>query len=319
MVCDTKRPSEDLVNKAWTQNDHGGGVAWREGGFVKWEKGLKLPEMVDRCENLPLPYIAHFRIASQGGRSLHLCHPFEISREAKFDSSGKTKGSVLFHNGTWVGWKDFSLASVLKAGIKIPVGPWSDTRALAFMTSIYGPGVLEFINEKTVVFGPKDIEIFGDGWEEVEDIAVSNKIFLTRFHGQGKEHSKLPGYVGNVNQTQVQVITAAERGLGGSSLDITFRGSLKFTPGRKNLPETIQENSEEVHAETGGSGETTQRALTLVSKVPLTEDQEDLIDAWPLRMNPKKYKSSQFLLPASTELSKRIDAASKGITVLGRM
>src|SRR5262245_58722778 len=110
LVVRTNRPSEQMVEKAWNWNDHGGGVAWiaEEKGkkIVRWRKNLTEGEMQDACRTLPLPYVAHFRIASQGGRNPELCHPFPVVRTVPTALEGKTSSGVLFHNGTWSMWRE---------------------------------------------------------------------------------------------------------------------------------------------------------------------------------------------------------------------
>jgi hypothetical protein len=176
-----------MVNLSYETNSEGGGVAWREDGYVHWHKGLDLEEMRKYCKNLPLPFIAHFRIASIGGKSKELCHPFPIEKDVPLVTKGKTNGFVLFHNGHWGAWKNDGKEAAFRSGTPIPPGKWSDTRAMAFVASIYGNGILEFIDEKTVVFGPgpKDCNTTGkvdstDGWKCINKVWCSNDFWLHR-------------------------------------------------------------------------------------------------------------------------------------------
>ena len=170
-----------MVAKMFSANDHGAGIAWREKGadgkpVVKWQKGLELPAMQEMIEQLTLPFVAHFRIASSGGKSAALCHPFPIGKDADLSLEGETKGYVLFHNGHWGEWKSFSKETALRMGRPLPLGRWSDSRAMAWATHNYGPGILEMIDEKVVIFGPKDLEVIrGNGWDEVNGVWCSNK------------------------------------------------------------------------------------------------------------------------------------------------
>lgn len=152
-------------------NPAGAGVAWREGvkkgdkvtNVVKWEKGLALQEIRELCKSLPLPYVAHFRIPTVGGPKKALCHPFPIEKNVSLELKGTTHGYVLFHNGHWGRWKEFSLDSSAKNGFQVPTGKWSDSRAMAWAAAYHGLGILEFIDEKAIAFGPNDIEVFGGG------------------------------------------------------------------------------------------------------------------------------------------------------------
>src|SRR3990167_4580457 len=127
----------------FSANDHGGGVAWREGGLVHWKKGLDEAEMQEFVAALPLPFVAHFRIASCGAKSKELCHPFPVSKDASLALEGTTKGYVLFHNGHWAEWKPFTKETALKMGRPLPTGQWSDTRAMAWAAHNYGLGIWE--------------------------------------------------------------------------------------------------------------------------------------------------------------------------------
>ena len=179
LIANKDRPSSAMIQSAWRQNDAGGGVAWREDGFVRWEKGImNLEDMEKLINQLPLPFVAHFRIPSYGGKREELCHPFPIEKKVSLNLSGKTKGNVLFHNGHWTRWKESMLETVLKSGVPVPVGKWSDTRAMAFHASIYGLGILELIDEKAVAFGPEGCEVFpGTGWKIIDKIWCSNDFF----------------------------------------------------------------------------------------------------------------------------------------------
>lgn len=189
LICDTVRPSEEMVAKAWKTNSDGGGVAWREDGFVHWAKGLSEDEMQDYCKRLPIPFIAHFRIASVGGVREVLTHPFPITKDVSLELKGKTKDYVLFHNGTWHSWRTSLLESLRGTGWKIPSGKWSDARALAWMAAHHDLGVLEMINEKVAAFGPEkgNLEVFGkaggpDGWSLIEGVWASNSHFQRGYH-----------------------------------------------------------------------------------------------------------------------------------------
>lgn len=189
MLAQTKRPTEGMITRGYNTNDQGAGIAWRQEGKVYWEKGLNLDEMQHLCATLPMPYVAHFRIASCGGQRPSLCHPFPIQRTAPLALKGSTSGYVLFHNGHWGDWKRSVLETVRAVpNFKIPTGKWSDTRAMAWYAAHVGLGVLEFIDEKTVAFGPSDIEIFGSGWGTVEEVLVSNTHFQFAVGGGARHH-----------------------------------------------------------------------------------------------------------------------------------
>lgn len=177
-VVSDERPSPLMVSQAWQRNDHGGGVAWREGGEVHWKKDLKLIDMQDLCAELPLPYVAHFRIASQGGIRGDLCHPFEVTHNPSTATKGRTKESVLFHNGDWNQWRSYMLNAAVHSGYPLPKGRWSDSRAMAWLGAVYGPGFFELVGEKLVLFGPDTLDVFGFGWKDVNKVLCSNDFFV---------------------------------------------------------------------------------------------------------------------------------------------
>lgn len=174
------RLNERQVEGMFNSNNAGAGIAWREREkdgtrVVRWEKGLDLKDIQTMVKQCPPPYVAHFRIPSCGGPSKTLTHPFPISRQTTLELSGRTKGHVLFHNGHWNRWKETLLEAALKKG-DLPVGKWSDSRAMAFVASVYGLGVLELIEEKVVAFGATSEEFFGI-WTPVDDIWVTNRFW----------------------------------------------------------------------------------------------------------------------------------------------
>lgn len=188
------RPSEEMVEKMYNANDHGAGIAWREGDGkdrkVKWEKGLDLEEIQKLIAKVPMPFVAHFRIASCGGQVPALTHPFPISRDVQLALSGTTKGYVLFHNGHWGNYKSEAMKAAQSFGQKVPTDKWSDSRTMAWMAHLYGLGILEFIDEKCIAFGPDDLEIVGklghSDWSQVNDVWVSNRHWEHVTHRRGK-------------------------------------------------------------------------------------------------------------------------------------
>jgi hypothetical protein len=57
---------------------------------------------------------------------------------------------------------------------------------MAWLTHLHGPGILELINEKVILFGPDKIEIFHpDGWARVNDLLVSNRLWENQYVSKG--------------------------------------------------------------------------------------------------------------------------------------
>lgn len=173
-VCEKKLPSLEDLQKMESANGDGAGVAWIENGLVHWRKNLKAEEILD--VPFTLPVAIHFRMASIGGVRPELCHPFVVSAQANTDLVGATKKAVLMHNGHWGEWRQFCRNALRKVKGKIPGGSWSDTRALAWLTHIYGPGFLEISEQKVALISPKGITLYG-AWIIHEGYSVTNTYF----------------------------------------------------------------------------------------------------------------------------------------------
>lgn len=190
MIADLKRPTAASVDAAFRANDAGAGIAWRDGGKVHWEKGLELDDIQRLVAQVPIPYVAHFRIPTVGGKCDELCHPFTVDRNASTALKGSTKGMVLFHNGHWTDWKQTTLRAISDFRIRMPQGSWSDSRAMALNSALYGLGVLNLIDEKAVVFGPATLEVFHlQGWVQVDEVWCSNDHWKHRTGGYNRGDS----------------------------------------------------------------------------------------------------------------------------------
>ena len=188
-----KRPTPEQVELMFNHNSAGAGIAWRNGKEeVCWEKGLEIEKIKACVAKAPIPFVAHFRIPTCGGRIPELCHPFTIDEQASVELKGKTKGFVLFHNGHWQDWKKESIGlarDIAKLGKKIPAGKWSDTRAMAWMAGVCGLGILEMIDEKAIAFGPDDYELYpGMGWTKMDGFYVSNDHWIAVSYNKTYNH-----------------------------------------------------------------------------------------------------------------------------------
>lgn len=189
-VCDDARPTDIMIDKAWDRNDDGGGIAWQEerGGVreVVWQKGITdIEKLRTLIKAAPFPFVAHFRVASSGGVKEELTHPFPIDKKTTLALSGRTRGSILFHNGDWKGWPEVARLAAVHSRTPIPKGRWSDTRAMAWLCSIYGEGFMEFLPEqKGVIMGPnpEDIDVLtgSNGWNQINGVWCSNDYFMNQ-------------------------------------------------------------------------------------------------------------------------------------------
>lgn len=177
-------PSLDMLLRAEKENPNGGGIAWVENGLVRWRKGLTAKEIYELGKGKRFPLLIHFRLATVGGNSPLLCHPFPISLSVSTKLEGSIKGEVLAHNGHWGEWRQCCLNTLIRRGGKFPAGPWSDSRAIAWLTHIYGTGFLNLIGEKVAVLSyTGKLKLFGEGWQEYEGVKLSDTRHLNANKG----------------------------------------------------------------------------------------------------------------------------------------
>ena len=179
LVCPPKvRPAAATLYACHAANPHGAGLAWREGGRVRWQKNLGPGKLMMKLKELPPgEVVVHFRWASVGGVDARLCHPFPVTPKAPISQSG-TAESVLFHNGTWPGWED-ALIRLEETGSELPRPPMSDTRAAALVVSATQPEMLKRLPGKWVWMGAAETKLFGE-WQTWGGMRVSNTYFLPR-------------------------------------------------------------------------------------------------------------------------------------------
>lgn len=105
---DGQRPSEIDVKRMMNANPDGVGYAYNDGVAVHFAKGYSNVRTVcaalRRIPATAKTIILHCRIATHGGVSQELCHPFRVS--AKIDEARQKVGTlynsaVLFHNGVF--------------------------------------------------------------------------------------------------------------------------------------------------------------------------------------------------------------------------
>jgi hypothetical protein len=183
MMFEDDYPKKDMLDSAESMNKDGGGFAWidQAKSIVRWEKGMHVTskfimETIER-ENIQLPIVVHFRIATHGGVNNELCHPFAISAENSedLDSAGYDTEGVLFHNGIWSDWNSVAMKVLLNdKETKLPDGGFSDSRIMAWLIRHLGTNYLALIDEKVSVLTPQGIKRFGKGWSTEEKAQCSN-------------------------------------------------------------------------------------------------------------------------------------------------
>jgi hypothetical protein len=202
IVAEKKRPSEELLRAGALTNPHGAGIAWREKGSIKWEKGLGIEEAIKLIKHTPVPHVIHFRLASAGGASSRLAHPFPVSSHPDSRLKGIAE-KVFFHNGHINGWELLAVQSAIASKWRIP-RRLSDSVLLARLVALHGDGILQLYSasNRFVLFDSRRISLFGS-WHDHEGVRVSNLAFQfsqKRSFGNweklmesaGREYERLP-------------------------------------------------------------------------------------------------------------------------------
>lgn len=176
-----RKPDLDTLTRCEKHNDHGGGMAWAtRSGEVVFRKDMKAEEMHTILSSLKndRPWACHFRLATVGGKTAELNHPFPIEDDVPLAIAGKTH-AVLFHNGHWGDWQNRGLQEILRWGYAPLTGALSDSRVVAWMVHHHGPGVLRFMPGKFCVLDGDKATIWPDpdkssDWTERDGIFYSN-------------------------------------------------------------------------------------------------------------------------------------------------
>lgn len=311
-IAQEKPLTIDHVRKMYGSNHDGGGVAWRENGRVHWAKGLKEEEMADYCARLPIPYIAHFRIASCGGIRADLTHPFPIAKDAPLALRGTTSGAVLFHNGHYHRWKDQLLSLATGSGLKVPTGAWSDSRLMAWVAAHCGVNILPFFDEKVVAFSNDDMDIWGTGWSEVDGLYVSNRTWEHSHHSyqnlvcryktckrtRTDDSIYCDDHLGGVEKLPVLNRDTTKPGAGVNPIPTTFRGGVHVAGPGGTLQEAV-EKVEESFPGRRAPGQTARKEGETGWVSDATLEERGKLHAWVRRLNPKAIKTAR--LPAEDD------------------
>jgi hypothetical protein len=156
-------PSNHLLNEANKCNPHGIGFAWVENGRVKYDKGWQdsqIDHVIKVFSEKPYPKAIHFRLATHGGRSMEMTHPFPITKLSAPSLAGTTS-SVIFHNGVWTDYNGLLIKGIVGGTIpkKVMSTPMSDSRAMAVLAGNFGEDFLDLLD----FTGEKVLLMKGDG------------------------------------------------------------------------------------------------------------------------------------------------------------
>jgi hypothetical protein len=163
-------PSSEILKAGAHRNSDGAGIAWVEGDKVCYKKDVDMAEIESYRGRTP--FMIHFRWATVG-KDKRLIHPFPVSKKTGLKMAG-TANAVLGHNGHWSDWGK-AIINNAGWGLPLPNGPWSDTRAIAWLVSIHGLGFLQALNEKVAILDSKgNFYHAGSGWVERKGFNMSN-------------------------------------------------------------------------------------------------------------------------------------------------
>ena len=186
IVADSQKPSLEILTQCRNANSHGIGITWlNENGKAEYKKGIELDELYQLTLKLTLPFVVHMRLASSGGKSELLCHPFEITKESQLRLEGECD-KTLVHNGHIHEYERLLAA----AGIYIEKNennPMSDSRAVAMIAANNNEKFLHYLTGNFVIVDSleKTIRMFGD-FKEENGIHFSNMTW--KFRGNCNYH-----------------------------------------------------------------------------------------------------------------------------------
>jgi hypothetical protein len=282
-------PTQDTLRDAEFANGDGGGLAWKSGGRIHWAKGLTAMEMYAMIEDKQIkpPLITHFRIATEGGVSEELCHPFPVVKKMNNDIEG-VNNTVLFHNGIWRNWEETAMAIVTRHAEAFPLGPWSDSRAMAWISAYCGVGFPQLTEEKVAVMSRNHVHIFGTGWSKFSENEgvhhASNNFFLSSSTFYGGAHKGVAKkYLGTTSTNRVSS-TPTRNGV-----PLTNTTPIATTgPSTAEKKEVVLSGRQNESTKDGGSTaetSTTKRATDTLKKpqpssktsTPTSEEQHEII------------------------------------------
>lgn len=180
IVAETEFPFNKVLQLSELQNGHGGGIAYIKEGKVYYHKALTAKQIGKFRHTTEGPWLIHFRIGTVGGLNASLTHPFPVSMDTGMELDGSSE-AVIAHNGHYPWWKE-ELFRAFEEGDSIPEGPWSDSRAMAWLIGKYGESYIpNFIYQKVAYLDKNGIRRYGSGWVKHGPLWLSNDPFGKRY------------------------------------------------------------------------------------------------------------------------------------------
>lgn len=175
-ACQERSLTDTEITNCFQNNSDGAGIAYVQDGKVHIEKGFMTLEEFKKyyAQVDVLPHVVHFRIATSGDVCPEMTHPYIIDSDSKLLVSGKTKYSVLFHNGVIPEYNTLYLNMLTNCLIDVPKGPINDSRVAAIMSSVFGEDILQSLSGKFVTMNPDGDVILWGQFEEKDGVFFSN-------------------------------------------------------------------------------------------------------------------------------------------------
>lgn len=174
-------PSDATISTMWKRNPDGAGFMFAHGGQVHIRKGFMHLEGFKRAlqtvpENVPL--VLHFRIATHGGISPGMCHPFPICDSVKKLKATTYQTKVgIAHNGI-IPIKPRQGLSDTAEYITSQLCPLSKALPDWFKNAHALQMVENGIQSRMAILsGAGDLVTIGKGWIEEQGIKYSNSSY----------------------------------------------------------------------------------------------------------------------------------------------
>lgn len=175
------RPSDDVISTCFYNNPDGAGIMWVEGGRVHTAKGfMDEGALVAAIDSVPAdsPLVIHMRIATSGGVSASVCHPFPVCRNIDtLHAQSVECSAAVAHNGIIHGEptdNKHGISDTVHFVSHTIADMWRNdnklTRKMRRRLTNAAPG-----NRFAIMTERGDVYRVGDGWETVANgIEASN-------------------------------------------------------------------------------------------------------------------------------------------------
>lgn len=174
-------PSLETLQQCEIANSDGGGMAWVSEGKVEWMKGMDAEDMHAFGQMVDGPVLLHFRLATAGGASDEMAHPFPIEKKPRIDTHGRAN-KVLIHNGHWSDWEFIAEISGASKGM------WSDTRLMARLIALHGVSVVQHLStdgQKLAILDKNGEFVIVGKWDLIDGVHFSNNYWEYQYSYPG--------------------------------------------------------------------------------------------------------------------------------------